>query len=190
MKDVTKMTFSQWLKHIRTSGKDRKKQFEFAKAVGISVEQLQSIERGERLPTKQEVNTICDALHNEDLSEDLRAKGLAEVEYKRTHPDVKLLLSDRTICWNCGKMMWSAYGTVNESVLSPDEFNKSMCDIATSKGVILQRRYSQTTHETHLVNVCPHCNAFIGEFFLHDLWYGETETIQIDDVADFIANDD
>lgn len=106
--------------------------------------------------------------------------------YKRTHPDVKICFADNTTCWKCGQKMCSVYGLIDGNPMSPDFFNDSMLKISRGKGVLLEERVSGVTGETHLVNVCPHCGTFIGEFYLHDLWYGETETIQVDDVAEFI----
>ena len=82
--------------------------------------------------------------------------------------------------------MCSVYGLIDGMPVSPDSFTESMIRISREKGVLLEKRISGMTGEKHLVNVCPHCGAFIGEFYLHDLWYGETETIQVDDVSEYI----
>lgn len=86
--------------------------------------------------------------------------------------------------------MKTVYGIVNGGPIDPDGFNDEMLRIARDKGVILEERKSGTTGEVHLVNVCPHCGNFIGNFFTHELWYEETETIQIEDVTGFIREDE
>lgn len=129
-----------------------------------------------------QLKVLCDILD----SELLRQKGETEIEYSKTHPDVKICFSDNTTCWKYGGKMCSVYGLIDDNPISPDLFNDTMIQISKNKGVLLEDRKSQTTGEKHLVNVCPHCKAFIGEFFLHDLWYGETEIIQVVDIEDFI----
>lgn len=57
----------------------------------------------------------------------------------------------------------------------------------TGQGSCSRGKEKRGYRETHLVNVCPHCGAFIGEFYLHDLWYGETEVIRVKNVSDFVV---
>lgn len=98
-------------------------------------------------------------------------------------PIVKICYADDTPCWKCGEKMKSVYGLIGEQPISPDDFTDKMVAIAREKGVQLQNRKSNVTGETHLVNVCEHCGAFIGEFYLHDLWYEETEVIEVSDAG-------
>lgn len=182
MKDLSTMTFGEALQYIRKRNKECSSRSLLAVRARVESWTISAIEKGEVLPSKAQLNSICDVLN----SEELRAKGLTEIEYKRTHPDVKICFSDKTLCWRCGKTMCSVYGLIDGSPISPDFFNEYMCRVSKEKGVILEERQSGVTGETHLVNVCPHCGTFIGEFYLHDLWYGETETIQVEDVSDFI----
>lgn len=176
------MTFSECLLYLRKKNKECSSQSKLADKTSISRYEIRRFERGEDLPTLSQLNAICIAL-NSDV---LRKKGEIEIEYANTHPDVKICFADNTTCWKCSKTMCSVYGLLDGHPISPDDFNDTMLKISREKGVILEERKSGTTGETHTVNVCPHCGAFIGDFYLHDLWYGETETIQVVDIADFI----
>lgn len=182
MKNIEEMNFADCLFYLRKKSQDCRTQSLLAVRSRVSRWAIQSFERGESLPTMSQLKAICDVLD----SDILREKGEKAIEYKMTHPEVKICFADNTPCWKCGGKMCSVYGIVNEHPISPDEFNETMLKISREKGTILEDRRSNTTNETHLVNVCPHCGAFIGDFYLHDLWYGETETITVDDVADFI----
>ena len=186
MKDITNMTFGEALQYVRKRTKGCSSRSLLSVRARIESWAISAIEKGNMLPSKGQLNAICDVLG----SEELRKKGLADIEYKRTHPDVKICYSDRTQCWRCGEKMCSVYGLIDGSPIPPDMFNEAMRRISREKGVILEDRQSGVTGETHLVNVCPHCGAFIGEFYMHDLWYEETEVIQIEDVADFIISEE
>lgn len=186
MKDLSQMTFGELLQYVRKSNKDIRTRQNLARLTNISSYSLAAYEKDERLPSKKELDTICDVLE----SEILREKGSVEIEYKRTHPKVQVYFSDQTTCWNCGGKMRSVYGLIDDNPIPPDIFNDEMLRISREKGVILEERESKTTGHKHLVNVCPNCNAFIGEFYLHELWYGETEVIDIDDVSDFIRDEE
>ena len=184
MKDLSKMTFSECLLYVRKSSKEYNTQPKLALKSRIPRGEIGEFERGEKLPTLAQLEAISVALECPQL----REKGENEIEYIRTHPNVRICFSDRTRCWRCGELMCSVYGLVNDSTLSPDFFTEEMLQISRAKGVLLEERRSGVTGETHLVNVCPHCGTFIGEFYLHDLWYGETETIQVEDVKSFITD--
>ena len=180
-KNYEELSFGELLMLLRKKHKQYSSRVKLSSAIGINKWSIESLENNRRRPSRSELNSICQIFDNPTL----REKGL----YLIMHPDVKLCFSDKTTCWRCRETMCTAYGLIDNSPISPDCFNEAMCEIAKQKGVILQDRQSGTTGETHLVNVCPHCGTFIGNFYLHDLWYGETETIQIEDVADFIEEE-
>ena len=182
MKNILEMKFSDAMMCVRKKCKGCSSRSILAARTKISSWQIAAFEKGESLPTLKELALICEELDSLQLKE----IGEREIEYKRTHPDVKICFADNTTCWKCGQKMCSVYGLIDGSPMSPDFFSDSMLKISREIGVLLEDRVSGVTGETHLVNVCPHCGAFIGEFYLHDLWYGETETIQVDDVAEFI----
>ena len=182
MKNIDQFNFADCLFYVRKKHQYCRTQSLLAVRSRVPRYQIQSFERGESLPNMAQLKAICEALG----SAILRQKGETAIEYKMTHPEVKICFADNTICWKCGEKMCSVYGLVDGSPIPPDAFNDTMLKVSREKGVILEDRRSGTTGETHLVNVCPNCGAFIGEFYLHDLWYGETETIKVDDVADFI----
>lgn len=182
MKSIKELTLGQAMRYCRKKTIEYSSRDKIAKATGIDKWKIGSIERDESLPTKEEWMLLSPLLQNQELAE----KGFELIEYKRTHPNVVLCLADDTICWKCGKKMRSAYGLLDGYPLSPDDFNDEMLKLSREWGVILQERKSNTTGETHIVNVCPCCNAFIGEFYIHDLLYGEKERIVVKDVSDFI----
>ena len=184
MKDISTMNFAESLCYIRKKHKECNTQTLLAARTRMPRYKIQEFERGKSLPTRKELAAICKELNSDGLME----IGEREIEYARTHPDVKICYADNTTCWKCRKPMKTAYGLIDGHPIPPDEFSDCMKKICADKGVILEERRSGTTGETHLVNVCEHCGAFLGEFYLHDLWYGETETIQVEDVSDFIPD--
>ena len=173
MKNLSEMKFGEAMMYVRKKCKGCSSRAILAARTRISSWQIASFEKGESLPTLKELALICNELGN------LQLKEIGE-------RDVKICYADNTTCWKCKGKMCSVYGLIDGNPISPDIFNESMLKISREKGVLLAERRSGVTGETHLVNVCPHCGTFIGEFYLHDLWYGETETIQVDDVAEFI----
>ncbi len=185
MIDITKMPVGEALMHVRKKSKEYSSRDKLSVATGISKWMLTRYEREDYLPPMLEWNKICDVLGNEEL----RKMGAEQIEYKRTHPDVKICFADDTPCWKCKKAMCSVYGLLEGQPISPDMFNDEMKRISREKGVLLTERKSGVTGEIHLVNTCPHCGAFIGEFYLHDLWYEETEVIPVSNVEEFIREE-
>jgi len=185
-KDISQMPLGEALTYVRKAHKEYGSRDKLSKATGVSKWDLTRIEKDAFLPPMSVWNKICDALGNEEL----RKIGAEQIEYKRTHPDVVICFSDQTECWKCGGQMCSVYGKIEGYPLSPDDFNEEMLKASREKGVLLTERRSGVTGKTHLVNTCPHCGAFIGEFYLHDLWYGETEVIPVKDVTDFIQDEE
>lgn len=182
MKNINEMTLGDAIYYCRKKVQAYSSRDKISSATGIDKWRLASIENNNDLPTKKEWALIAPLLQNQELEQ----RGYEMIEYKRTHPEVKLCLADNTTCWKCKNKMHSAYGLVNGGPIPPDFFNETMLKICNEKGVILQERKSNTTGESHIVNVCPHCGAFIGEFYLHDMWYGETETVVVTDVTGFV----
>lgn len=180
------LSLGKTIQNLRKKNGDIETQEKLASLTGLERRVISELERDKRLPKKKEIKIIAEVLCSPELEE----KGLELIEYDRTHPDVKLCYADDTPCWKCGEKMKTVYGIVNGGPIDPDSFNDEMIRIAKDKGVILEERKSGTTGEIHLVNVCPHCGNFIGQFFTHELWYEETETIQIEDVTGFIREDE
>lgn len=180
-KEREELSFGELLMSLRKKHKQYSSRTKLSAATGIDKWTIESLENNSRRPLRSELNSICQIFNDPILKE----KGI----YLIMHPDVKLCFSDATTCWRCDKKMCTVYGLIDGHPISPDLFNESMCEIARQKGVILQERISNITGEVHLVNACPHCGTFIGDFYLHDLWYEETEIIQIEDVVNFIEDE-
>ena len=84
-----------------------------------------------------------------------------------------------TYCWKCGnKMKMALIDGYAYSYLGPTEFNENELRLAAKHGVIIKERYSQTVEDSYLANVCNSCNAFIGDFYLHE--YVESPYTPID----------
>lgn len=74
-----------------------------------------------------------------------------------------------THCWKCGhKMKMALIEVCAYSCLGPTDFNENELRLAAKHGVTIQKRWSQTEGESYLANVCNTCNAFIGDFYLHE----------------------
>ena len=142
MKDISAMNFGEALQYVRKSNQEYSSRIKLSAKTGIDTRTISYIEKGESLPTKKQLHALCDALGDEQL----REKGLSEIEYKRTHPDVKICFSDQTSCWKCGGTMCSVYGLIDGFPISPDDFSDEMCQIARDKGVVLEERKSGVTY--------------------------------------------
>ena len=75
-----------------------------------------------------------------------------------------------TPCWKCSNTMKIAMMISNDDnyVLSPKYFTHKEIEMAQKLGVNIKNRYSQTVQENYWANVCDKCNAFVGDFYMHD----------------------
>jgi hypothetical protein len=80
----------------------------------------------------------------------------------------KELVIVNTSCYRCGRPIKICYVLLNRNFIGPGVLDKNEIDFAKSKGVLLEMRFSKTTNEKYLANVCPNCKAFIGDFFIHE----------------------
>ena len=80
-------------------------------------------------------------------------------------------------CWRCGHEMKVAMIVANNErgIMSASSFNENEISIANSLGANIAKRYSKTVEDSYMANVCEHCNAFIGEFYMHDYYYSQPE---------------
>lgn len=78
-----------------------------------------------------------------------------------------------TECWKCNQEMKVAMLVADNGreILSPSEFNEEEISIAKSLGVNIAKRYSKTVKDSYVANVCGHCNAFVGDFYMHEYYY-------------------
>lgn len=76
-------------------------------------------------------------------------------------------------CWKCGREMKIAmlFTKNGQHVFSAADFNDEDIKIANSLGANIKQCYSKTVNESYLANVCKHCNAFVGEFYMHEYYY-------------------
>lgn len=86
-------------------------------------------------------------------------------------------------CYKCKKDMKLAYMVINENgddsgyVVHPDEFTKEELLLVRNKGVFIEKVYSQTIKKLYFANICPHCNSFIGDHYIHNYYGCARETI-------------
>ena len=52
-------------------------------------------------------------------------------------------------------------------IVSAAEFNDEDIKKATAMGANIKHRYGKT----YLANVCKHCNAFVGDSYMHEYYY-------------------
>ncbi len=48
----------------------------------------------------------------------------------------------------------------------PEFFTSEQIELAKAKGVKIEKSYSYTMNSEYMANVCPHCNSFVGQFYL------------------------
>jgi hypothetical protein len=71
-----------------------------------------------------------------------------------------------TTCYKCEKPMNVAVTYRNNGFRGPEGFSAEEKNIATNHEVIIEHRYSGTRQDSYDANICPHCNAFMGQHFL------------------------
>lgn len=99
----------------------------------------------------------------------------------------------KDFCWHCGNEMKIAliFSDNNHHWISTTSFTKKEIKIAQTLGVNIQKRYSQTTRSSYWANVCNHCNAFIGDFYMHDYLYNtHEEEIDLEDRCFYCHHND
>lgn len=76
-------------------------------------------------------------------------------------------------CWKCGQEMTIAMLVTKSGhhIVSAAKFNDEDIKIATNLGANIKQRYSKTVNESYLANVCKHCDAFAGDFYMHEYYY-------------------
>ncbi len=76
-----------------------------------------------------------------------------------------------TECWKCKNDYLIAYFEDDSIPVGPSFFTERQIDLAKDNGVIIEMVHSKTMNSDYEACVCPHCNAFLGEFFYHDYTY-------------------
>jgi len=100
------------------------------------------------------------------------AEGRRRVEALAAAQNVELPESDAyraavLPCWKCDREMVFFFWRLMARGVPPPE----------PRPRTLQVRYSQTVRRRYWANVCPHCNAFSGDFYLMNRWmeaFGES----------------
>ena len=80
-------------------------------------------------------------------------------------------------CWRCGGEMKVAMILANNErgIITASSFNEEEINQANSLGANIAKRYSKTVENSYMANVCEHCNAFIGDFYMHDYYYSQPD---------------
>lgn len=66
-----------------------------------------------------------------------------------------------------------AFGNDGLTMMGPTEFVPLELKAATESGALFREHFSHTTQTTYLANSCQTCDAFCGDFYLHDFWDSE-----------------
>jgi hypothetical protein len=77
-------------------------------------------------------------------------------------------------CYKCEKYFNLAMIKGDEKrndFCGPEGFTEEEKKIALNQGVIIQKRDSKTMQESYFANICPHCNAFVGQHFLFSEYF-------------------
>lgn len=92
-----------------------------------------------------------------------------------SYMDIKIMAIGNIKCHRCRQPMKIAMITSSAdlkkkdgNLLTPYYFGDDEILFAEEHGVTIRQCYSKTRTESYLANVCPHCNAFIGEHFMID----------------------
>lgn len=83
-------------------------------------------------------------------------------------------------CWKCKEPMKTAIVFYDGSPIGPEDFDDNQIKIAKENGVILKEHFSKTSNETYLASTCEKCENFRGKFFLHEIFYDDGLTIDLD----------
>ena len=111
-----------------------------------------------------------------------------EVREKLLHPDI-VNICPNPICKECGEIMdntklivvsapcWKCHNEMKIAMIvsnnghyihSPENFTNEEIKMAQMLGVNIQNRYSQTVKGNYWANVCDKCDAFVGDFHMHE----------------------
>jgi len=74
-------------------------------------------------------------------------------------------------CWKCHKTMKLAAFLCDYSWSGARDFSEKDCVAAKQLGATINMVYGKTRDEMFMASCCSHCEAFSGEFFLHDYFY-------------------
>ena len=74
-------------------------------------------------------------------------------------------------CYQCSNDVRVAMKVAPNSLQSPKDFSEEEVEIARSLGAKIELRYSQTRSDNYYANVCEHCNAFIGDFYMYEYYH-------------------
>ena len=67
-------------------------------------------------------------------------------------------------CWSCGSPMKIAL----IELYGPERFTDKEIEFASSKGVLIEEKFSGTMQKSYLANTCPKCGSFVGQFHIDD----------------------
>jgi hypothetical protein len=71
-------------------------------------------------------------------------------------------------CYRCKHGMKISFLEIENECYPPAYFTQQERKLVKDQGGFLATCYSHTARERYLANVCRNCQAFVGDFFLHD----------------------
>jgi hypothetical protein len=82
-------------------------------------------------------------------------------------------------CWKCFSPMKIAFGFTEGLAHAPDDFSPEELIAARNAGVKLEVAHSRTMDSSYMANICPHCSALTGRFYLHEFWHLATNQTKV-----------
>ncbi len=76
-------------------------------------------------------------------------------------------------CWKCKNDFLVSYLADDSMPVGPSYFSDKQIELAIENGVKIDLVHSKTMDTDYNACICPHCGAFLGEFFYHDFVYIE-----------------
>lgn len=73
-------------------------------------------------------------------------------------------------CYRCGGAMKIGFCDVEGVCHGPEGFSVKDTEIALNRGCILREQFSHTTQSRYVANICGHCGAFTGAFYIHNYY--------------------
>lgn len=103
-------------------------------------------------------------------------------------PKESYLAIINTNCYKCSSPLKIGIVVVEDQLgkqfYGPEKFTPEQIGIANSNEVKIQEHHSLTRNEKYNANTCSRCNAFVGQHFLLDYFfgigYGDYEFVKIE----------
>jgi len=108
--------------------------------------------------------------------EELRSLGKQHRSDQLPRVIEKFLNIGTFLCWRCKQEMKVSWVTIPDefSFYGPEAFSGVEIEMARSMDALIKKVSSKTQGGA----VCPSCDAFVGEFYIHDYLYQEENYVK------------